>query len=374
MNIRGIIGKFIMYFFRIFPIQNKIVFVSFQGVAYSDNPKAIFEAMLKEDFQCEYVWLLKNPDKKITGAKVVKTPSLKGFYHLATAKIWIDNSRKNYWLPKRAGQYYIQTWHSGIGLKKSEKDAIDDLSNDYIRSAIHDSKIADLFIAGSGWNVWNYRNAFWYNGEILECGLPRSDKFFHNIESTREKVKLRYSIDKDTKILLYAPTFRKGGITDAYNINFSMILKYLKKKTRNNWCVCIKLHPNISYRKDFIKYDKTIIDATDNSDINELLMASDMLITDYSSCMFDAITLEKPTLLYTADIDTYRNERSLYFEFEELPFLIAKNNEELKGNIELFDKQSYIFKVRRFKENHKIYDDGNACKCVIEKIKKVGLF
>ncbi len=102
---------------------------------------------------------------KIDGAKVVKETSMKAIYHLATAKLWIDNSRKREWIIKRKGQYYVQTWHGNVCIKTIEKDAEDYLDKPYIRCAKHDSQMADLMISGSKFRTKNYRSAFYYKGK-----------------------------------------------------------------------------------------------------------------------------------------------------------------------------------------------------------------
>ena len=121
-----------MYLCRLFPIENKAVFMGFFGKSYSDNPRAIYEEMLNENIDMKYIWLMKEDSVKIPNAIVVKPLSFRGLFHQATARLWIDNCRKSAWIVKRKGQYYIQTWHGGIGVKKAEKDTENVLSMEYI--------------------------------------------------------------------------------------------------------------------------------------------------------------------------------------------------------------------------------------------------
>ena len=101
--------------------------------------------------------------------------SIKWIYEVVTAKVWIDNSRKLRYVRKRKGQFYIQTWHGDIGMKKVEKDAIQSLPYEYVQAAKNDSKMADLFVAGNEWITQQYKNAFWYDGPVAKCGYPRRD-------------------------------------------------------------------------------------------------------------------------------------------------------------------------------------------------------
>ena len=370
-RIRGLAGHFFMKLCGLFPITNKAVFMSFYGKSYSDNPKAIYEQMIRENIEMEYVWLMNDSNVQIAGATVIKTPSFHALFHLATAKLWVDTSRTSAWVVKRKGQYYVQTWHAGITMKKVEQDASEKLSEDYIKGAKHDSQMADLFISGSKWNSDNYRKSFWYKGEILESGLPRSDIFFEKNRETLKKIKSKYQIQPDQKIALYAPTFRVDGQTECYNIAFLSVLRALERRWGGTWCVLVKLHPNVQAKRGSIQYQQNVKDASVNSDINELLTACEVLITDYSSCMFDALNLGKKVFLYAADIETYYQDRGTYFTFQELPFPLAQSNHELIESIITFDEDEYREKISSFKDAYKIFDDGHASERVANQIRGI---
>ena len=116
--------KYVGAIFRLLPVKKgRIVAENFFGKGYGDNPKYIYDELLINP-ELELVWLIKkNTDTEFpVGVNVVKRGTLKELYYLATAQVWIDNSRKHYGIRKRKGQMYIQTWHGGIALKKIEKD------------------------------------------------------------------------------------------------------------------------------------------------------------------------------------------------------------------------------------------------------------
>lgn len=364
--IRGIVAHIFMKFCILFPIEDKIVFMSFYGKSFGDSPKSIYNQLVKTNIKTKVIWILDDNKIQIPGAEVIKSSSFRAIYHLATAKIWIDNSRKRWWIIKRKNQYYIQTWHAGITMKKVEKDAINSLSQDYIKSAKHDSEMADLFISGSKWNTENYRQSFWYNGEILESGLPRSDIFF--TKNGSDKIREQYNVTDKEKIALYAPTFRVDGNTKCYNMDFQSVIRTLEKKWGGTWKILVKFHPNILTKKEELKYSNNVIDASLHSDINELILVSDVLITDYSSCMFDAMNIGKTIILYATDIDEYYKDRGTYFSFEELPFPLATTNKELVDIILDFDNNKYKNTVKYFLEQHKIFDDGHASEKIVERI------
>ncbi len=343
-----ILTNFCMKAFSLLPLQNKAVFSSFFGASYSDSPKAIFEKMKTAAPNCKYVWLMKDPSVHISGAFVVKYKSIQALYHLATSQLWVDNCRKGAWVHKRKGQYYVQTWHGEIALKKVEADAEEKLPPYYIAGAKHDSEIADLFLSGSKWRTWNYRNAFWYTGEILECGLPRADMFYGNNETVQEKVCEFYHISAEDHLILYAPTFRKDKDLNCYKIDYERIIQTTSVQWGGKWKILVRLHPGIQDRQNFIKYNDWILNGSVYNDINELIIASDILITDYSGCMFSAMQAKKKVFLFTTDLEDYIADRGFYFSFDELPFPIALNNTQLIEKIKEFDNIAYLKKIENF--------------------------
>lgn len=336
--------------FRVLSIKkNKIVFSNFFGKGYGDNPKCLAEEFLKKG-SFELIWLVKGDSVGDfpEGIKPIKRWTLSELYHLSTAKIWIDNSRKHYGMVKRKEQYYVQTWHANIGLKKAEADTIDKLSKDYVKSAKKDSKMIDLFLSGSKWCTDIIHKVFWYDGEVLEHGIPRSDIFYKQPDEYIKKVYEYYNLDSHIKLILYAPTFRNNGNLKCYSMDFKKLLQDAKDKWGGEWKVLVRLHPNIQEMQNVISYNENILNGSKYMDINELIIASDILITDYSSCMFDAMEAGKKVILYATDVESYMDDRGTHFTFKELPFCLAQNNEELGSIIHKFDEKLFVKKVDEF--------------------------
>lgn len=170
----------------VFPMQKKIVFISYLGTKVNCNPRFIYDELKRRNIDCDLIWAVTEPDEY--NFRCVKYKSLAFYYHLATAKIRISNTRLFSHWPKRKGQLYIQTWHSGLGLKKSEAAARDSLPIEYVNNAIYDASITDLMISNSKFFTTAIREDFWYKGEILECGLPREDIFKYNKAEILKKV------------------------------------------------------------------------------------------------------------------------------------------------------------------------------------------
>ncbi|MGL4453002.1 MAG: CDP-glycerol glycerophosphotransferase family protein [Sarcina sp.] len=363
--------KSLYYTFRIFRIQKKkIVISSYFGKGFGGNSKYIVLDLLEKRNDLDIVFLVNNMQEDFpVGVRKVKYGSLKAIYELVTAKIWIDNARKARYVVKREKQKYIQTWHGSIALKRVEMDAADKLPLNYIKDGINDSKIANYFISNGKFCTNLYRNAFSYNGEILEVGSPRNDIFFGNNSSITEKIRNIYNI-KQKNILLYAPTFRMDKNIDIYNVDFEYIIKSLEKKMGEEWVVLRRLHPGIADKVSSLKEIDKVIDVTDYNDMQELLVAADMLLTDYSSSMFDFMLMKKPVFLYTEDFEEYMRDRNFYFDLDTLPFERGDNLNMLVNKISEFSFENYDSRVNVFKEELGIMENGKAAQKVADLIIK----
>jgi len=362
---------FLYRLFGIFPIKkNKIFIQNFNGKGYGDNPKYIVEEILRRKLDFVLVWavvpkLSENFPKRV---KTVRYKSIRAIYEEATAKIWIDNCRKQLYVRKRKEQYYIQTWHGMINFREVEKDAEQNLSAYYVKQAKYDSTLADLFLSDSKFSSQLYRSSFWYNGEILECGSTKSDILINPARTNNDKVRKHFNLDDSKKIILYAPTFRDNSNIDIYNINYELLLNSLQKQTKEPWVFLVRLHPNISEKSELLSYTESIINASNYDDMQELILASDILITDYSDCMFEFALVNKPVFLYVNDHEQYKKERGFYFDIFSMPFPCAVNNDELLQKILHFDTAGYSNSLTSFFEKVGIVKNGNASKKVVDRI------
>lgn len=365
------INRMCWIIYSLLPInENKIVICSYYGRGFSDNAKYIVMECIKRKLNYDIIWLVSNiedNDEFPKNIRLVKYGSFKAIKELATAKIWIDNSRKDYYTRKRKKQLYIQTWHGGIALKKIEKDAENALNKSYVKFAKKDSKNADVFISNSKFNTNMYRNAFWYNGEVLECGVPRNDLFFNNVKETTDKVKNFFNIDINKKIVMYAPTFRKDNNLDVYKFDYEKCIQEFNERFSEEYVMLIRLHPNVFRKSTELNFNsENLLNASFYPDMQELLVATDILITDYSSSMFDFMLTKKPCFIYASDIKDYSDDRGFYFELEKLPFVISKSTEEMIKNIQSFNNEIYLEHVAKFLKEQGCVDDGSASKEVVD--------
>lgn len=344
----------------IFPINNKrVVFTSYFGRYYNDQPRAISDA-LKSNDEAEIVWLVKDP-AKYSDEKVsfIKYSSLSGLIMLATARVWVDNCRKGYWLRKRKGQYYIQTWHAGIGCKQGEKDIEDFLPVNYRLNAINDSKMADCFIVNSRWCTDLIHKAFWFSGPTYEFGSPRLDSFFSNNATIDPKNYPNLDLI-NFKYILYGPTFRDDGYLGAYDLDYDKVLTFLQNKTGKKWKFLVRLHPNLSNNDSIVQYSENVINATKFNSLYDLLKICSIAITDYSSWMFDAGVIEKPVFLYASDYKRFTSKRGLYFDLTQMPYPFATTTDELIAQLTTFDYGLYLHVLEKFNKELGINETGKA--------------
>lgn len=354
------------YIGRIIPInQRKIVLSNFLGNNFGDNPKAIADELHKICPDLEFVWGVKrNYEEMPSWIRQVNNRSLKYLIELITAKVWIDNIRKPMYYRKRKNQFYIQTWHGSLALKRVEGDIDFDLPQWLIDQGKHDSQMADLFISNSSFCSEMYRRAFWYEGKILECGSPRCDQLFHSCSGN--KVHKNFNIPNNTKIVLYAPTFRKGHRLDVYDVDFGRLIRVLESKYNQSVVVLVRMHPNLANDNININYCDNIINATSYPDMYELLAEVDFLITDYSSTLFEMSYARKPVWIYATDVEDYCNDRGLYFDIYNLPYPIATNNDELDMIVSNFDEEIYRIKLNEFFDSVGLKENGTSSKMIAE--------
>lgn len=360
--------KILYPIFCLFKINNKkVVCDNFKGRGFSCNPKYIVEELHRRFPEYKIIWIFDfyHLDPKTLPEYVIPVQyyTTKELFHLATSKFWIFNYRRYKQIPKRKDQIYFQTWHGSIGPKMIEADALETLDKDYLENAKIDSTKINYCISGSKHLTNIYKNSFWYNGPILEFGSPRNDILFD--KTKYEIIKKQLGLESK-KICLYAPTFRKDYLFDSYTLNYNQLNSFLKKYTSEDWITLVRFHPNIIF-EELPQFQNNVVNVSDYPDSQELLLISDMLITDYSSIIYDYALLSRPAFIFAPDYEDYiKNDRNLYFKLSETPFPIAKTTEELINNIQNLNKTKFEKDINDFLLSKGALEDGNASKKTVD--------
>ncbi len=362
--------KRILHIFFVFPIKrNRIFFSAYSGRQYSCNPKYISQWIINNyPEKYDVIWAFSTDEmiKKMenSGFRCVKFKSLKYIYYLLTSKVVIDNVESWSILPKRAGQYIINTWHGGgaykgVGLKR--KDASETLDKNMLRK---NERISIYLSSSKAFSKMTLEDSFGYHGKIIECGMPRNDLLLKKCNNEISHIKAKLNISEDVKIVIYAPTFRHD-LQYKYVLDYEETLRALEQKFGGKWIVLMRTH---YYIKDEMIHEKCLMDVSDYPDMQELLLISDVLITDYSSSIWDFSLMKKPGFLFMPDYYDYLNERELYTPIEEWPYPACFSMDDLKEKIKNYDDELARIRIENHHAKLRICESGKATEIVGRKI------
>lgn len=368
--------------------QNKIVFRTFQQ-DYTCNPKYICEELLRRKLPYDIVWLCKDDPEVIknfpVGVRVVREGSADAKKEIFSAKILIDNGVHYYNFKgiKKPEQVSICTWHGSMGFKKLAGNKI--ASKRMKRSAeLYDAN-NDYVISNSTFEDEVFRESYWPTTEFIKCGHPRNDILINvgsdkeKASSIKNKVCRKLGIDPNSKIALYAPTFREKLVEENANehnpveeLDYNVLKDALCDRFGGNWCIITRVHfvnaSDVEYAENLPEF---CYNGTNYPDIQELMIASDAAFTDYSSWILDFMFTRKPAFLFTPDYSEYEYQRGFCYPLNEAPFSIAENNSELAKNISDFNSQKYNERVEEFLVGKGSREDGKACKVIVDKINSI---
>lgn len=368
-----IVGIINTVLYHLLPVQkSKIVFMN-RPDNYFCNLKYVSKAFHQKYPEYKLVWITDNKKGYPDYVECVNNTKLRFLYHIATAKAWVFNDVQHHGIRKRKNQFFINTWHGCIPVKKiglySDLESIKNYHD-----VTETSAKTDLFISNSTWCSKMYRESFSYQGKILEAGTPRLDILYNRDEKTAARLRKKYKISTNSKVILYAPTFRGTGTKadikiDAVVMDFEVLRKRLREIYQKDVYILLRLHPLIAEAGKNLKENEGIINVTDYLDIYELMLITDTLITDYSSLMFEASYVGQEVFLYAVDIEHYaKEERGFYFDYYKLPYPIATTEEELISNMSTIDYTEVQPKVDAFLSVLGLMENGNASEKVIDAI------
>ena len=357
--------------FRVLPLQDRVNFIAFSGRQYSDSPRRISELLLKEHPEIQQVWAFNEPEKfrflEEKGIKVVKYKSLEYLYYVMTSRVYVDNAE--FWsaLKFRPGQMVLETWHGGGAYKRVGGHRIDVNALEQQHAVEKMNKITLFLSSSRAFTKFVIREAYQYHGEVLECGLPRNDDLLNPDPAVPARVRQALDIPGNAKVLLYAPTFRNSHSLDLYDVDFSRLKAALEARFGGEWIIVLRMHYYLA-DKAMASSAPYLRNATDYPDMQDLLQCADVLLTDYSSCMWDFSLMGKPCFLYARDITEYRGERDFYTPIDSWPFPLAADNDALVQVISEFDENVYRADTARHHAELGSTESGTAAKQCVERI------
>lgn len=356
----------------IFPVnKNRVFFQSYESaVGYRGNPKYLCESLRQSGGNLDLVFALRRdlPRPQVPGVRFVTFQSPAWFYALATSGTVVWNVRAPLFLSRRKNQLIINTWHAGGAYKKTGVsasgvggDKMLALSNERNR------KYFNLFLSSSEkFAETNIRRAFGYEGKILDSGMPRNDLFFDGEAVARVRESVRKSLNLgDAFVVLIAPTFRSDGIGENMcfaSFPFGQVKQVLEQETSRPVVFLLRKH-----HKDPtpFRFEGKIVDVSAWEDVQELLCAADLLVTDYSSVMWDFCLLKRPILLYAPDAEKYeQSDRGFFTPIRSWPGILCEGPEKMADALQELSETDFPARYDAYLRSMGSCENGNACKLV----------
>lgn len=358
---------------------DRILFMTFQS-DYACNPKYICEEIIRQKLPWQLIWCV--DDKRAADAKaypgavrIVEYGSPEYYRQLYSAHIWIDNAFNvpRYTQRKKAGQVYIETMHGSLGIKKIGPEDFKDAQRN-ARGEVC-GKLTDYCISNSTFETEVFRTSFWRENKILEYGHARNDYLLGNYGAEAAgKVREYFHISKEMHIAMYAPTFR--GKEEAFGggqeeLDCGRLKKCLEQYWGGEWAVISRLHHRDKYTRQHVSVQDGIYDGSEYPDMQELIHAIDVGITNYSSWIFDYVLLGRPGFIYEPNLERLNLNSKFYYPIQTAPFPIARDNEELEDKIKNFDRRDFEKDVAAFLQDKGCVDDGHASERIVAFLKKL---
>lgn len=346
----------------------RIMFESMWGEKYSCNPRALYEYIDQHYPEYECIWSLNDPRTPIKGrGKRVRRGSREYWYYMATAKYFVNNVNFQTEYVKRDGQVEIQTMH-GTPLKTLGLDVVKDFPTEQSRKQfIEKNRRWNYLIVQGRFMEERAEGIFAHTGKILNTGYPRTDELFKTSEEDRKALKDALGLPQGKKVILYAPTWRVKNRFDM-----KMDLERMRQALEGEYILLVRLHHLAAAGYKVPEDREFVFDFTAYRSIEDLYQVSDILITDYSSVMFDYALLDKPMIFFTYDLEEYRDQlRGMYVDFErEAPGALVRTTDEVVAEIRRIEKKdsAYTERATRFKEKFLGYECADSCRRVVEQV------
>jgi len=358
--------------------KNRVMLVNNLSLKYAGNPKYVAEYLCREyPGKFEVVMAVKNPENYAhlheKGIKVVKFNSFDYYVNALTASVFLTNSGGHSYLPMRKKQYVINTWHGGGAYKKCGTDMYNDsalFKMDLRMQANHTNAFLSTcrrFTQEVSRAMLVPQEKFW------EIGMPRDDMLIHPDEARRAQIRAELGLREDEKLILFAPTYRKPNdnyfkesIAISYGVDCDRVVNAMEKRFGGKWRFAFRFHPAVVNRDELP--GENVMDLTDYEDMQDLLLAADAMINDFSSSMWDFMMTGCPSFLFAVDLDHYVATTEVYTPVSEWPFPQSVNNDELEKNILEFDEEAYAQACNRHYTSLGGCETGKATQLVCQRI------
>ena len=352
----------------------EVVYHSFEG-RFSDNPRAIFEALRARDGdRHRHLWLADAAHAAGFPEDVETLPygSAQSIEALEAADLVVANTHTDLEWRKKPGATYLQTWH-GTPLKRIHWDVLwapegrlDRLQRDVDQW--------DVLLSPNRASTPFMRGAFRFDGEVLETGYPRNDVLSGpERDEIRARVRRELGIPDGVTAVLYTPTWRDDFVfaERSGDLVLDLDVQAFADQLGGDHRLLLRVHYMLTGRLAAAGHP-SVTDVSFHADVAELYLAADAMVTDYSSTMFDFAVTGKPMLFYAYDLDDYRDrQRGFYFDFlPEAPGPVVTTTPDLIDAIGDLDGQTAAYRQRydRFRDRFCHLEDGRATERVLDRV------
>jgi CDP-glycerol glycerophosphotransferase len=350
---------------RSLPLRDAVTYLSFNGRQYSDSPRAIYQELSGRDLGLEQLWVVRQGRCRVSGSATVLRERSEAYHDaLATSRLIVTNDYLPPWFRRRAGQVVLQTWHGHplklIGRDKAEVRTVVRQAEQWTH-VLSPSPVATPILAG----------ALEVTGRMLETGYPRTDVLLgSDLASRAAAVRERIGIPAGKRAVLYMPTYRDQlSLGKArYGLNQDLDLELLRRELSEDHVLLFRKHHYV-VGASLTDSDEFVIDVSGYPDATELLLAADVLVTDYSSAMFDWMSTGRPIVYFVPDLEYYRDVlRGFYFDLEAIgPGRFARTSAAVVDAVREADTATATFSDRyqAFRSTYCSLDDGAASARVV---------
>jgi CDP-glycerol glycerophosphotransferase len=357
------------------PLRDAVLYNSFSGRQYSDSPRAIHQELVARGLPLEHRWVVLDGQVALPeGAQAVRYNGQEWYEAYATCRYIVTNQHLPTWFRRREGQVVVQTWH-GTPLKRIGHDISDVRFADpgYLEKLAVETPSWSVLLSPNRFSTPIMRRAFQYQGEILESGYPRNDVLCVGRDEVAAGVRAGLGLPDGKRVVLYAPTWRDDEYygPGRYKLSLNLDLDRAAELLGEDHVLLVRSHPNVA---DEIPQagGGFVWDVSTYPDMADLLAATDILVTDYSSVMFDFANTGRPMLFFTYDLEHYRDRlRGFYFDFEaEAPGPLLATSDEIIEAIRDVDAVAarYQDTYQAFAARACDLDDGSATRRVVDRM------
>ncbi|MFJ1756730.1 CDP-glycerol glycerophosphotransferase family protein [Kitasatospora sp. NPDC088134] len=357
------------------PLREAVLYDVFGGRGHACHPRAVHAELVRRGVELEHLWVIEDGQGQAPeGARAVRQWSPEWYEALATCRYLVGNTHFPDFLRRRDGQQVVQLWH-GTPLKRIGHRMPPGwaAADGYLERLDREVRQWSLLVSPGPFATPELRASFGYRGEVLEAGSPRTDRLARPDPAEAAAIRRRLRLPEGRRVVLYAPTWRddRPGPGGRHALDLRLDLAAARAALGRDHVLLLRPHVHVG---GALPDDGFVRDVADHPDVQDLLLVADVLVTDYSSVMFDFAVTGRPMLFFTYDLAHYRDTlRGFTFDFERFaPGPLVDDPERLVAALRTLDPARHREARRRFRERFCPLDDGGAAARVVDRMLALG--